>query len=165
MDRKPSATVSFGLWGTLANTLRPTCTWYCCSWAWGNSSWKPFSNPGRPSIIPKTTRETSSPLLLRSLNNFRQQAADSLSPICHGAYKIVLDGKSYAQPNRVQKHQMQPVKIWGKQPKKIPKGDENPSLKGRPKSLLGRFQLAPFRRSAVARLRRSLTEDYPLQQR
>src|SRR4030042_3482758 len=60
--------------------------------------------------------------------------------------------------SRPQKHKIQPMKNQKKQPEKLPRKEvKNLSLKSRPKLLSGHFQVAPLRRSSVARLRRSLT--------
>jgi len=82
MDRRSSATAFFSFLGTLARTLRLTCTWHLWTLAFGNSSLNTFSRPGNPSITPRTMLLPSRPLLFKSLKNCRQVEADSLSPAC-----------------------------------------------------------------------------------
>lgn len=82
MERNSSPTASFNFLGTLAKTLRLTCTWQCWILARENSSRNTFSRPGKPPIMPNFTREGFRPRLLRSFMNCLQLKADSLSPAC-----------------------------------------------------------------------------------
>jgi len=76
------ATACFSFFGTFARTFRATWTWQRWTLALGNSSSKTYSNPDKPSMIPKTTLCPSNPRTFKSLKNSLQEEADSLSPAC-----------------------------------------------------------------------------------